>query len=53
MFNFLKQKFLFKCDDCEMVLSVEFEEDEDLDKVREDKMVLECPCGSECKVLRD
>lgn len=35
-----------------MILSVEFE-DEDLKKVQEDKMVLECPCNGQCKVLRD
>lgn len=48
-----KQKFLFRCEDCLMVLSVEFEEEEDLKKVQEDKMTLECPCGGHCKVLRD
>lgn len=53
MFFDPKQKFLFKCEDCAMILSVEFEEQEDLDKVQEDKMVLECPCGGHCKVLRD
>lgn len=48
-----KRKFLFKCDECEMILSVEFEEEEDLEKVQDDKMILECPCGGHCKVLRD
>lgn len=47
-----KRKFLFKCEDCETILSVEFE-DEDIKKVQEDKMFLECPCGGQCKVLRD
>lgn len=54
MFNLLKRKFLFKCDECEMILSVEFEDEEDLEKVQDDKMILECPCGGgHCIVLRD
>jgi len=48
-----KQKFLFRCEDCEMILSVDFEDEDDLKKVQEDKMALECPCGGRCKVLRD
>lgn len=47
-----KRKFLFRCEDCLMVLSVDFEE-EDFKKIREDKLELECPCGSRCQVLRD
>lgn len=53
MFNVPKRKFLFKCDNCEMILSVEFEEEEDLEKVQEGKMILECPCSGQCKVLLD
>jgi hypothetical protein len=53
MFNDLKRKFLFKCDECAMILSVEFEEEEDLKKIQDDEMVLECPCEGRCKVLRD
>jgi hypothetical protein len=53
MFNDLKRKFLFKCDDCAMLLSVDFEEPEDLQKVQEDKMILQCPCEGQCRVLRD
>ena len=53
MFSEILRKFLFKCQDCEMILSVDLEEDEDLEKVQENKMVLECPCGGECTVLRD
>lgn len=48
-----KRKFLFKCEDCEMLLSVEFEEEEDLKKVQNDEMLLECPCEGVCKVLRN
>ena len=53
MFNEPKQEFLFRCEECEMILSVTFELEEDLQKVKDNKMILQCPCGSECKVLRD
>ncbi len=53
MFDTKKQKFLFKCNDCQMIVSVEFEEEEDLQKVIEDKLILECPCGGQSFVLRD
>jgi hypothetical protein len=53
MFNEPKRDFLFKCEDCQMILSVSFEEEEDLQKVNDDKMFLECPCDGQCKVLRD
>jgi hypothetical protein len=53
MFNDPKRKFLFKCEDCAMILSVDFDDPEDLQKVQDDKIVLECPCGGQCKVLRD
>jgi hypothetical protein len=53
MFSDPKRKFLFKCEDCGMILSVEFEEEEDLKKVQEDEMTLECPCEGHCKILRD
>jgi hypothetical protein len=47
------RKFLFRCEDCQMIVSVEFDEHIDIEKVQEDKIVLECPCGSHSKVLRD
>lgn len=53
MFNDPKRKFLFKCEDCSMILSVDFESEEDLKDIQDDKIELECPCGSKCKVLRD
>jgi hypothetical protein len=36
-----------------MILSIEFDEQEDLDKANEDKMVIECPCGANCLALRN
>lgn len=53
MLSVTKRKFLFKCDECSMILSVEFDDKEDLEKVMEDEMILECPCGGHCFILRD
>lgn len=53
MFTPLARKFLFKCTECEMIISVEFESPEDLEDVQEDKMTLECPCAGKCHVLRN
>ena len=36
-----------------MIVSVEFEEEEELEKVHNDKLMLECPCGGKSHVLRD
>lgn len=53
MFDEKLQKFLFKCKECSMIVCVELEDEEDLEKVVEDKLVLECPCGGKSYVLRD
>lgn len=53
MISFKKRKFLFKCDSCEMIVSVEFDDPEDLEKIQEDKIALECTCGEYSKVLRN
>ena len=47
------RKFLFKCEECEMLINVSFEEEDDLDKVQEGKMFLECVCEGRCSVLLD
>jgi hypothetical protein len=52
MFN-KKQRFLFKCNECAMIVAIELEDEEDLEKVVENKFVLECPCGGKSCVLRD
>lgn len=51
-----KRKFLFKCEDCEMIISAEFDEEKDKDAVEEimsNIMELECKCGGKSLVLRD
>jgi len=53
MFDDKLHKFLFKCDDCAMIVSIELEEEDELEKVNENKFVLECPCGGHSHVLRD
>jgi hypothetical protein len=53
MFDDKLYKFLFKCDECAMIVSIELEEEDELEKVNENKFVLECPCGGHSHVLRD
>lgn len=48
-----KRKFLFRCDDCSLIMSVEFEEPEDLENIQKNLIILECPCEGKCRVLRD
>jgi hypothetical protein len=52
MFN-KKQRFLFKCNECAMIVAIELEDEEDLERVVENKFVLDCPCGGKSCVLRD
>lgn len=44
---------LFKCDSCGVIVSVDFEDQDDIDKLNENKIVLECPCGGESTILRN
>lgn len=48
-----KRKFLFKCDICDLILSIELEESAEIEKANNNKVVLDCPCGGICKILRD
>lgn len=36
-----------------MIVSVELEDEEDLERVHEDKFILECACGGKSCILRD
>jgi hypothetical protein len=52
MINIIR-KFLFKCEKCGLILSAEFENNDDIKKIQENKMDFECHCGGICKVLFD
>ena len=52
MFGAIK-KYLFKCDTCDSILAVDFDDPKDLEELKEDKILLECPCGGICLLLRD
>lgn len=51
--NVSVNKFLFRCEECNLILSAEFEEEEDLKDVREDQIVLDCECGGKAHYLMD
>jgi hypothetical protein len=54
MFSELISHFLFRCNDCNTIYDLELEEPEDLEKVRDGKMELDCAgCNGKCSVLRD
>ena len=53
MFDPTKRQFLFRCETCGMIIAVEFEEENDLQDIQDDKVILECICQGKCKVLRD
>jgi hypothetical protein len=50
MFN--KRKYLFRCDECEVVISLELN-DSELNKYLEDSLKLECICGEILKPLHN
>lgn len=52
MFNGDKRKFLFRCEDCQTIVSIELLEEE-IKKAQENDLIVECPCGSQCSLLRD
>lgn len=53
MFMDKARLFLFICKTCETILSVRFEKDEQIKKVQQNRMVVDCPCGGICRVLFD
>ncbi len=53
MFDDKKQKFLFKCADCSIIISIELYDEEDIEEVRNNKYILECTCGGKGYILRD
>jgi Fe2+ or Zn2+ uptake regulation protein len=44
---------LFKCDECEAIVSVDFDDEDDIKKLNENKIILECQCGGESTILRN
>jgi len=48
-----KIKFLYRCNDCEMIISVDFDEQEDIEGAENGTLKLECACGGHCIVLRN
>ncbi len=53
MYDAKKIRFTFRCNDCKMIISSEFDDEDDIEDVRDDKLYLECPCGGKCGLLRD
>jgi hypothetical protein len=53
MFDPTVRKFLFRCEDCGLIVLVDFDDELDLQDVQEDKIILECHCNGKYKVLRD
>jgi hypothetical protein len=53
MLDFGVPKFLFKCEECHLIASVEVKDEDEIKKMRADKLTLECPCGGTCRALRD
>jgi hypothetical protein len=51
--DFFKRKFLFRCDECEMIISIEFDDDEDIKDAENGDFKLECVCGGHSSLLRN
>lgn len=47
------RKFLFKCDYCEMIVSIELTDQKDIDDVNDDLFKFKCDCGGSSAPLRD
>lgn len=52
IFNQNKQT-IFRCVDCQTIVFVEFDNEEDIKKLNENKIVLKCACGGESIILRN
>lgn len=52
-FDSKKRKFTFRCEDCSLILSAEFEQEKDIQDIHDNLLWLECPCGARCMPLRD
>lgn len=48
-----KRKFLFRCEKCQQIIEIEFEDEKDIEDINEDKILIECTCQAYSFVLRD
>lgn len=54
MFDDSKRVFLFRCEECKTILSIELDKEEDIEKALSGKMYIECPCEEGiCEILLD
>ena len=53
MFSEKKRTVLVRCEDCQMLLSVDLENDDDIEKMNDNELELDCVCGGQCAALRD
>lgn len=53
MVNQTNNTFLFRCLECQKMISIELEEKEDIEKATNGILILECGCGGDCEVLLD
>ena len=49
----IKYAFLFRCDECALIVSVDYDDEDEIEEVRNDMIILSCPCGGKCKALRN
>lgn len=47
------RKFLFRCNDCRKIFSVEFSDEDDIEKINNNSVIIECECGGDCIVIRN
>jgi hypothetical protein len=53
MLAFGAPKYLFKCDDCAMIIALDLEKEEDIKLLNDDKLKYLCNCGGHVLPLRD
>lgn len=53
VFECKNNKFTFRCELCKILLTSEFEDERDIDDIKENKLWLECPCSGRALLLRD
>lgn len=51
MFDDKKQQFTFRCNECKIIITSEFEDEKDIEDIKEGLLYFECPCGGISKLL--